>query len=863
MQIVIGDGLTRGILSPEKQFLGIQMNLGAREIGRLMGAGRAFGKGPLPSFLHSVADAGHEGPKLVLLQDLAAAIGEEEEPPELEAVMAEWVEPLEEIAEKSRVVACTPDRISWRALVEAIADVSGFEPGQVESGEAPLSFLILGCHTEKRVQVLATFLRSVLGFPQVAVCPHLVGSSTQEAHFATLRHNLPRSGVHVLLDLSEAARWAGVELDPLMHPAAGPCGIDPPEARDQLSDEAIRIIQLICMNWSRTYLHPLAGGYSGSLLFIADGWKGEARTEPLVVKIDAFGQMRRELDGYHQVKDFFGKHVPTFGYPVTEGDSLGVGMELAAMEGRPTTLQDHFEEAEDEASVARFFELLDKTLDLVSKKLYGNTRERAPLVPYRSFGLHVGRQQEYLRMNGEHILRYIEEFGGDPSSVDLDQMVALFRLATRNEDSIESEICLQHGDLNFANVICDEGDNVWFIDWTHTGSYPVELDFAKLENDVKFVMSKAFEFEDLPRFQKFSDYLLSQRIPGTVDELPDNLSFAKWDLRFRKMLGAVRRIRKACFELKEDDDWLVYRVAMLRYASHSLSFDKRRGRGECQEVQLMFALFSVESLLLDLVSDDFHLKIRSERPASYPPRQRISIDEVPWMLEPEEYSPPYHVDPLVLAQDRTKTEDGWADPEELEAMAGVLESREAKCRDDHGRPLNPRGRTGIAGRGLLGLWGANLSVAAVVLRESSVTGGLEVLLGSVDDSPSLEVPKGFLLPGEEAEVGLQRVLRGEAGWQDPPSADAIGGGYVYDPRQTDHAWVESRAFLVTPDSDEAPDLFEAPDHFQEVGWWPLSADAVNRMPSAQAAMIRSALERMRESHRVDQDLADRLLATIG
>jgi len=68
---------------------------------------------------------------------------------------------------------------------------------------------------------------------------------------------------------------------------------------------------------------------------------------------------------------------------------------------------------------------------------------------------------------------------------------------------------------------------------------------------------------------------------------------------------------------------------------------------------------------------------------------------------------------------------------------------------------------------------------------------------------------------------------------------------------------------VTPDSDEAPDLFEAPDHFQEVGWWPLSADAVNRMPSAQAAMIRSALERMRESHRVDQDLADRLLATIG
>jgi len=863
MQIVIGDGLTRGMLSPEKQFQGVQANLGIREIGRLMGAGRAFGTGPIPTFLRQVADAGPQGPKLILLKDRPGEAGGTEASRELGLVMSEWVESLEGVAEGARVVECPKDQISWRDLVESISEVSGLDLARVEAGDASLSFLVLGSHTEKRIQAMATFLRNVLGFPQVAVCSHLVGSSTQEAHFATLRHNLPLSGVQVLLDLSEAIRWAGIEHDSTVDSSVGPCQIDPPEARDALSEEATRIIQLICMHWSRAYLRPLAGGYSGSLLFLADGWKGDARTEPVVVKIDDFGQMRREIDGYHQVKDFFGKHVPTFGYPVTEHDSLGVGMELAAMEGRPTTLQDHFEWAEDEVSTARFFQLLDKTLELVSEKLYANTRERTAVVPYRAFGLHVEQQGQYLRRNGEVILEYMEEFGVASDAPDLEQLLALLRLVTRNEDSLETEVCIQHGDLNFANVICDEGGNVWFIDWTHTGLYPIELDFCKLENDVRFVMSKAFEIEDLPRLRRFGDYLLSQRIPADVDELPDYLQFAKWDLRFRKMLGAVRRIRKACFALKEDDGWLVYRVGMLRYATHNLSFDKRRDRGECSEIQLMFAYHFVEALLLDLVSDDFHLKIRAERPASYPPRQRISIDQAPWLLDCEEYDPPYYVDAGVLEQDGTKEDGGWADPEDLAAMAGVLETREAKFRDDDGLPLNPRGRTGIAGRGLLGLWGPNLSIAAVVVRASTVTGAPEILLGTADESQTLDLPKGFLLPGEEAEVGLRRVLEAETGWANSVVGKVVSEGYVYDARQTDHAWVESRAYLVTTNAGEAPDLFNPTDHFEEVGWWPLDSETVNRIPSGQASMIHGALEKMKEAGRLDGDLADRLLATTG
>jgi ADP-ribose pyrophosphatase len=863
MQIVIGDGLTRGILSPEKQFQGIQRNLGAREIGRLMGTGRNFGKGPLPSFLHRVSEPEQESLKLILLKDVLSSESDGEDHHEVNEVMGEWVEPLESVAESASVVLCPPDQIAWKELLETLAQVTGLETTQIESGEAPLSFLVLGCHTEKRIQALATFLRNVLGFPHVAVCSHLVGSATQEAHFATLRHNLPRAGVQVLLDLQEAAAWVGVTMDSEEHREATPCQIGPPEARDHLPDAAARIVQLICMHWNRTHLRPLAGGYSGSLLFLADGWKGEAKTEPFVVKIDEFGQMRRELDGYHQVKDFFGKHVPTFGYPITVDGSMGVGMELAAMEGRPTTLQELFESAEDDASLAVFLDLLDKTLGLLSDKLYANTGERTSVVPFRAFGLHVEQQGVYLRRNAEVIQKYMEEFGVAADAPDLEQILALLRVVTRNGDSLESEVCIQHGDLNFANVICDEGGNVWFIDWTHTSTNPIELDFCKLENDVKFVMSKAFEIDDLPRLKKFGDYLLSQRIPGEVDELPDDLQFAKWDLRFRKMLGAVRRIRKACFALKEDDSWLVYRVGMLRYATHNLSFDKRRGMGECAEIQLIFAYHFVESLLLDLVADDFHLKIRAERPPSYPERNRVSIDQALWVMDCEEYDPPYHVDPLVLAHDRTRVEGGWADPEDLSTLSEILQNREAKFRDDEGRPLNPRGRTGIAGRGLLGQWGANLSVAGVVIRVGSVTGNLEILLGSEEDSTQLELPKGFLLPDEAPEKGLQRVIEVETGWADSPKGELVSQGYVYDARQTDHAWVEGRGFLLTADAEQAPDVFHPTEHFDEVGWWPLDAETARQIPSGQATQLLPALERMKEIGRIDAELIDRLISLIG
>ena len=92
MNIVVADSLVRGALSPERQFHGIQSNLGAWEIARLMGRGRSYGEGPLPGLLRAAAEAPDTG--VILLREEGADAGSATSGG---GMLAEWVEPLGEV----------------------------------------------------------------------------------------------------------------------------------------------------------------------------------------------------------------------------------------------------------------------------------------------------------------------------------------------------------------------------------------------------------------------------------------------------------------------------------------------------------------------------------------------------------------------------------------------------------------------------------------------------------------------------------------------------------------------------------------------------------------------------------------------
>jgi ADP-ribose pyrophosphatase len=568
----------------------------------------------------------------------------------------------------------------------------------------------------------------------------------------------------------------------------------------------------------------------------------------MVLKIDHEGQMRHELAGYYRVKDFMGKHVPTFGLPVTRSGQVGVGMELAAMEGTPETLQDLFEEADSDQATQDFLRRLQKALEVLSDRLYANTSREEWIIPYREFGLHHEEQVIWLGENAEDILGQARREGVADVSVDVQQLQKILKLVTRNENGVNSRIALAHGDLNYQNIISDSARNLWFIDWTHAGETPVELDFAKLENDVKYVMSKDFSADDVQRLRQFEEYLLVRPMPAAPNELPDSLRFVKWDLRYRKILESVRMIREACLGLSEADGWLIYRIALLRYATHTLSFAEWRDRGECGVVALLHALHAAENLLFQLVSDDFHMRIRAQRPESYPPRQIISIDEAAWMVDCGHYNPPYHVAAEVLENAGSKQERRWAQPEEASSWSEIADSGRSSATDAIGRPLNPRGRTGISGRGLLGRWGRNPAVAVIVLRAATDHSGLEILVGKRESSLGASLPRGFLFLGEDAEPALHRILQEKAALRvESGDLTKVYDDYLYDARQTDHSWVELQAFVIGPEARVVPVQQGPTDAFDELDWWPFTKETLDRLDSADAQVVEAAQAMVRDT----------------
>ena len=101
---------------------------------------------------------------------------------------------------------------------------------------------------------------------------------------------------------------------------------------------------------------------------------------------------------------------------------------------------------------------------------------------------------------------------------------------------------------------------------------------------------------------------------------------------------------------------------------------------------------------------------RSQQNPKYPPRFPVEDAKVSWKVPWPEYSPVPFVAPSVLAAERSDANpNGWADS--LRPNLAELKHR-LSCEgplffDADQRPVNPRGRTGVCGRGMLGKWGPN------------------------------------------------------------------------------------------------------------------------------------------------------------
>lgn len=121
-----------------------------------------------------------------------------------------------------------------------------------------------------------------------------------------------------------------------------------------------------------------------------------------------------------------------------------------------------------------------------------------------------------------------------------------------------------------------------------------------------------------------------------------------------------------------------------------------------------------------------HFKCRNKKyPFSEIQRFPVTDEQVPWSFSFDDYHPQEYTSPVLKNKP-------WADPDASDDnfkpnwnnLDGSVnrKSYEGKYVILNKRPLNPRGRTGISGRGVLGKWGPNHAADPIVTRWKLIDG---------------------------------------------------------------------------------------------------------------------------------------------
>ena len=242
-----------------------------------------------------------------------------------------------------------------------------------------------------------------------------------------------------------------------------------------------------------------------------------------------------------------------------------------------------------------------------------------------------------------------------------------------------------------------------------------------------------------------------------------------------------------------------------------------------------------------------HRKCRNNKPTQYSTEKGVIRSEVPddmtdWETPWEKYRPMEFTTQKILGTDNPERKiPGYADDEKkirlykfnrLDDVMGNFDPETGllnrisfngpyQIDSETGRPINPRGRTGITGRGRLGRFGPNHAADPIVSRfkrdannvevlDANGNNILEIVLIKRKDNGEWAIPGGMVETGDTVNETLAKEFGEEALAQlemDPVKRakteakvknlfSKAGGvhiysGYVDDPRNTDNAWMET------------------------------------------------------------------------
>jgi nicotinamidase-related amidase/aminoglycoside phosphotransferase (APT) family kinase protein len=458
------------------------------------------------------------------------------------------------------------------------------------AGGAPARAGIVGVWTDFKVQYLAYELVARLGWDDVAVCSALTASRSRIHHRQALEHMAASLGVAVIDSLAEFEAWLGLGRAPTvsLRGRSVPDLVLPEGVA--LDDEERRLAHYLFRDCRKVALKPLSGGFSGSRVFAALPEDRAGRREvPFVLKVDSHARIAQERVAVESVENLLGAASPRLADYVDLETRGAIKYHFASMHaGEVRTLQRAFRAAPDPETVRALFEnVVERVLVRLSQ---------SPQLDRLALFGYYGYRPEYAAATLRRVAELAAEESGDRLRVEgLDAWLPhprrfYERVAPllAEEEPCETACAWIHGDLNLANVLLDPAGNVWLIDyfWTRIGH--ALQDVAKLENDLKYILTPLPDATALRRAADWDALLLAQHdllapLPALPAALAADPGIAKSHAAIEVLRGfGARLLREA--GLGPGVPAREYRIAQLRYSAHSLGFD------ECDAIQKRLAL---------------------------------------------------------------------------------------------------------------------------------------------------------------------------------------------------------------------------------------------------------------------------------
>lgn len=483
-------------------------------------------------------------------------------------------------------------------LQRVLNELCGGDPKNVRVG-------VVGVWTDAKISFLLYDLCTRLRAGKLATCSALTASRSIEAHFRALESLQALLGVNVLHSAGEFMEWLAPGLTPpklsgtpvdlaYVSPPKSPAGwTKDHEAECDTILGRLRVESgaggraTSVLRKEELTLQQLGGGFSGAQVFIGR-CAGEA---PRIYKVGPRGEIARERFGNERVRRVLGDVVPRL-LAWHEGPRLaGMKLELAECmssgQKGPATFKSLYESDTSESATALLEATLDTVLDAGLGRFYRTAeKDNADLLEMYGFTDRHARPQF-----AESIARKANAIAAKHGFADAASLLKEAKLAgpwlAPSEfytkwlpgKTLTREIfpSLVHGDLNLANILLSwrpdatNPERVWVIDFARLMRLPNLTDFAKIENDLTYIMLPIANADELDIAQRMQDV----RLAGPSLDVPRLMELARTPAqkRYARLIARLRAIA-AKMDGRGAAAMDEYRLALLRYAAHTLGFDE-------------------------------------------------------------------------------------------------------------------------------------------------------------------------------------------------------------------------------------------------------------------------------------------------